>query len=236
MRAKVIARVLAVWTAMIAHNAMAEPVPIDLPVRAAQLLDQAVIPQQPGRFAPRDECASVSGAREFRLALAQAVLQRDAGKVADMASEDVQLGFGGDDGRDRFRNGLDNAGSTGFVELERVLALGCAVSEDGTLTMPWAFAQDIGDLDVFDVVQVLGSDVPLYTTARRKSPERGRLSWEYVTPVSGFDDRMRLVEVVTTDGKRGFVARDRLRSPIDYRLIAERQGNAWRITAFVAGD
>jgi len=34
----------------------------------------------------------------------------------------------------------------------------------------------------------------------------------------------------------GFVAADRLRSPLGYRLLANRTAEGWKLTAFLAGD
>ena len=43
-------------------------------------------------------------------------------------------------------------------------------------------------------------------------------------------------QVTGPGGARGYVATGRLRSMLDYRLLATRQGETWRITAFLAGD
>ena len=40
----------------------------------------------------------------------------------------------------------------------------------------------------------------------------------------------------TADGKEGYVATDKVRSLLDYRLLATKVNNEWRITAFLAGD
>ncbi|MDE8651957.1 hypothetical protein [Novosphingobium album (ex Liu et al. 2023)] len=230
-------RIFAAWLVVLAGSAGAIAAPPDaLSRKVATLLDAQVSPRQPGRFAPRDECAALPGARAFREALARAVLRRDASAVAALAAPGIQLGFGGDDGRERFLAGLRQPDGALFVELERVLRLGCAVNGEGGMAMPWSFDQDLGDADVFEVMLVTGEAVALHRSADPASPVLARLSWDYVTPLSDADESSRQAEVTTRDGVRGFVPRERLRSPIDYRLVAERSGGKWRVAAFVAGD
>ena len=53
----------------------------------------------------------------------------------------------------------------------------------------------------------------------------------------GFDPAARYAEVTAADGSRGFVATAKLRSILDYRLIADKaEGGEYRITALIAGD
>ena len=38
------------------------------------------------------------------------------------------------------------------------------------------------------------------------------------------------------DGQKGFIAKEYIRSPIDYRAIFEKKNGKWLMTAFIAGD
>ena len=38
------------------------------------------------------------------------------------------------------------------------------------------------------------------------------------------------------DGREGWLRANELRSPLDYRAVAEKRKGKWMITAFVAGD
>ncbi|HKX78145.1 MAG TPA: hypothetical protein VJM34_06485 [Novosphingobium sp.] len=189
-----------------------------------------------GRYAPRDECGDVPGAADFRRELTRLVSVNDAGGIAALASRDVMLGFGGDDGRIRLLEKLEDPRDGLMGELAKLLTLGCAVDADGDLVMPWYFAQDFGEIDAYAAMMVTGEDVPAYTVPDPRSQIDRRLSWELVALGSGFspDDAFQRVEL--PGGGRGFIATARLRSLLDYRLVASREGRDWQITAILAGD
>lgn len=197
----------------------------------------APAPVVEGRFAPRDECAALPGAKEFRTALAEAAHRRDAEALVALADPQVKLDFGEGAGRAELRRRL--AGEQGaelWSALGALLPLGCAVQE-GRLVLPWFFAQDLGDDDAYDLLLVTGEAVPLRTGPSAQAPPQASLSWTLVEPAAGFDPAEPFQQVRLTDGRAtGYVETARLRSPIDYRLIASRAGEGWAIEAFIAGD
>lgn len=203
---------------------------------ADPLLDGLVTPQQQGKYAPRDECGKLAGAREFREKLAQAVANNDAAAIAAMASPVIKLGFGGDDGRERFVEKLKAPDGEMIKELAALLPLGCAATGEDGLTIPWHFAQDMGDIDGYSATIVTGADVPLYAKADASSAVSQKLSWDVVLLNAGLYPERPFQQVETRDGKKGFVATDKLRSLLDYRLLANRENGEWKITALLAGD
>jgi hypothetical protein len=206
------------------------------PTKAAALwLDRQTEPRQKGRYAPRDACGNLPGARAFREKLAAAVLARDADAIGALASEDIRLGFGGDDGRKRLVARLKAPDGKFMHALAQLLQLGCAPSEGG-LTIPWSFAQDHGDVDSHSAMLVTGVDVPLQAAADAGSPVRQRLSWNLVTLDQGLLAGKPFQQVTTLTGGQGYMATDKLRALIDYRLLATRRDETWQITALVAGD
>lgn len=207
------------------------------PTKAASLwLDELVEPRRPGRHAPRDECGVPPGARAFRERLAAAVLARDADAVAAMAIPDIRLGFGGDDGRRRFLERLKAPGGELMAEIEQLLRLGCAGSDGGGLVIPWVFQQELGDVDSYRAMLVTGAGEPLLAAPRADAAVSGRLSWEIVTLADGLQPKAPFQQVRSAGGQTGYVATDKLRSLLDYRLLAVRQGEDWKITALLAGD
>ncbi|MGE3692640.1 MAG: hypothetical protein AB7F98_14805, partial [Novosphingobium sp.] len=121
-------------------------------------------------------------------------------------------------------------------ELDELVTLGCA-NDKGSLVLPWFFNQDLGELDAYTVQLVTGANVPLLEVADSGARALGRLSWQLVQPTGDYREGARFVQVdVVGARRRGFVAASRLRSQIDYRLIAERQRGIWQITALIAGD
>jgi len=202
---------------------------------ATRLLDSQVLAGK-GTFAPRDECGSIAGAREFRMELAAAVLRADVSAIADMALPDVRLGFGGDDGQARLRGKLSEDDGALIAELRELLALGCARDGNGGLVMPWIFAQDLGDSDPYAAMLVSGGAVPLLAGASPDSPPLRTLSWELVTLIGGQNPGARALKVRTADGATGFVPAGALRGVLEYRLLAVRRSGEWKIAAIVAGD
>lgn len=215
----------AVVLAVLALLAAIAPAGAALPTAAAQ-----------ARFAPGDDCSRLPGANAFRSALALAVKRRDADALAALADEAVLLDFGGGAGRDALRNRLLGAdGESLWRELAQVQALGCAL-QDGQLVLPWFFAQDLRGADPFEVELVIGKDIPLRADATAKARRLARLSWQLVEPVPGGDPDAPFRQVRSASGLTGFIESSRLRSPLDYRLMAVPVGKTWRITALVAGD
>jgi hypothetical protein len=207
------------------------------PTKAGALwLDRQTEPRQAGKYAPRDECGALPGARAFREKLAAAILARDAEAIAGMASEDVRLGFGGDDGRKRFLARLKAPDGKLIDALAELLPLGCVATDGGGLTIPWVFAQDMGDIDSYSAMLVTGVDVPLRASAKADAAAMERVSWDVVTLTGSLRPDAAFQQVRTRSGKTGYMASDRLRSLLDYRLLAVRNGDAWRITALLAGD
>lgn len=202
----------------------------------AAWLDMQVLPRQQGRYAPRDECDNLPGAREFRLRLADAVRKRDADTVAAMAVEDIRLGFGGQDGRKRFLRELQAPDGRIMGELEHLLQLGCAATDGGGLTIPWHFAQDFGDTDSYSAMLVTGVDVPLRIRAEADAPVIEGLSWDVATLVGGLQPDAAFQQVKAVSGRTGYVETGKLRSLLDYRLLAVKQGDDWKIAALLAGD
>lgn len=222
--------------------ASASPAPATSAAQQARhLLDSLVTPRQAGRFAPRDDCGKVPGAAAFRQRLAEAVAHRDAVAIAALADPAIRLSFGDDNGRDRFLQKLQapdgNASEDNAMrELAALLPLGCAIDEAGGLTMPWFFAQDMGEIDAYDAMLVQGVGVPLRAGPEPGAPVSRRLSWDVVSLVAGLYPDQPAQRVRTADGVVGYLPTQSLRSLLDYRLLATRVGGEWRITAFVAGD
>jgi hypothetical protein len=190
-----------------------------------------------GPWAPRDECAGLEGAAAFRERLAAAVEGRDVDALVALAADDIMLDFGGNGGADELRRQLEDPGSMLWEDLEELTALGCAVNEQGGVTIPWIFAQDLGEADPYETVLVTGEQVPVRRTAEPTSEQIGSVSWDIVkraTEAIEADDEFH--PVVLPDGRRGYIAGNMLRSVIDYRLIAASGNGGWRITNLVAGD
>jgi hypothetical protein len=90
------------------------------------------------------------------------------------------------------------------------------------------------DVDVFELSVVTAPGARL-----RKSPDIdgaaiATLAWDIVRPIANEGDAWTKVRL--KDGREGWLLADELRSPLDYRAVAEKRKGEWMITAFVAGD
>lgn len=145
------------------------------------------------------------------------------------------LTFGGRRGKDHFRAyWLANPaeGSKLWSELSDAIRLGCAIKGQ-TRVFPSMFAQ-ADDLDGFET-WIARPGARLRARPSTRAPVLAKLSWDVLTETGSWDGG-EWIPVRTANDRRGYVHRDAARSPIDYRLIAERRGADWRITYFVAGD
>ncbi len=61
------------------------------------------------------------------------------------------------------------------------------------------------------------------------------ISWDLVE-IASLNPESAFQQVELKDGKIGFIATDKLRNLIDYRLTASGRSRRWRIISFVAGD
>lgn len=194
------------------------------------------IPEIVGRFAPRDECGGSPGWDAFFLRLGRAIGQRDAAGLVALADPGIVLDFGGGSGAAELQRRL--SGSDGiklWAELDAILKLGCAAGpETGNAVLPWFFGQSLGAADPYQVLLVAGEKVPLRAVPDSASPAIALVTWDIV---DGIEERGAFRKVSLPGGRQqGYIASGALRSPLDYRLVAQRQRGEWRLMAFVAGD
>lgn len=202
---------------------------------AERIVAPTPTPVAKGRFAPRDTCGKVAGADEFRAALAAAVRTRDADALVELSARDVKLDFGGGEGTEELRKRLEDPSRGLWGELDELMQLGCSANKQGGITIPWYFDQDFGSVDPFAAMLVTGEDVPVLEAADPASERIGAVSWDLVE-ITSLEPERPYQQVSLPSGPNGFIATGKLRSVIDYRLIASSRNNRWRITSFVAGD
>jgi hypothetical protein len=189
-----------------------------------------------GEYAPRDECQDQPGAEDFRAALTKAVKDRDADALAALAAPDVKLDFGGGTGIGELRTRLAKKDWSLWDELDTLLPLGCAVNDQGGITIPWYFAQPIPEVDHANGMIVMGENVPLLAEPKPGAAKVATLSWDVVALEGGLQPADKYQKVKVPGGKEGWVATAKLRSQLDYRLIASSRDGKWSFTSLVAGD
>ena len=115
------------------------------------------------------------------------------------------------------------------------MALGCSANKQGGITIPWYFDQDMGGTDPFSGMLVAGEDVPVLAAPDPQGKRLEAISWD-VVEIAALKPDEPYQQIELPDGAAGYIATDRLRSLVDYRLIASSRNGRWRITSFLAGD
>lgn len=188
---------------------------------------------------PRDDCAALPGWSAFHARLAAAIKDRDAATLAALSSADVTLDYGGGHGPAELQKRMASpTGAAVWADLARILPLGCAV-EGNLAVLPWFFWNVPDEVDPGMTMLVTGQDVPLRAKPSDSAAQVARLDWSLVTIAAppGFDPAARYTAVVTGKPQRkGWIETSRLRSLLARRIIAERKGDQWFISALVAGD
>lgn len=189
-------------------------------------------------YPPRDDCAAMPGWTEFRGKLQAAITRRDPNALAALVDPDIRLDFGGGAGVKELRRRLDDPGYRLWDEIAALLPLGCGQQDGGAAAMPWIFANAPADADAYRGMLTLGPAVPAYAKPDAGSPVSGRLNWAIVELAEGQEGPGKPFTQVVLPGGGGaaFVETAKLRSLIDYRLLATNTQQGWRITALIAGD
>jgi hypothetical protein len=225
-------------SASTAASEAAQPAPAPTTVSAeASSAPEASAPLlKAASYPPQDECGKLPGWPEFRAKLEQAVARRDADALAALTDANVGLDFGGGHGMKDMRRRLDDKDYRLWEQIAKLLPLGCAVQDRGA-TLPWIFAHTPDDADPYSGMLVLGPAVPAYAKPDAAAPAVATLSWAIVSVSDYQGPKKPFAEIkLPGTGKTAFVETSKLRSLIDYRLLAAHGKQGWRITAIIAGD
>lgn len=190
-----------------------------------------------GPFAPRDDCGELYGFDSFRGQLRRAITFQNTDSLAALVDPDIRLDFGGDGGIDALKARLADDPSL-WSEMSDAIALGCSAEGETAVTMPWAFANLPDGAEATSTYLVTANDAPVRAEASGTAASNGAISWDLVKLAGDAPaDGAEFVEVSTLDdATTGFVAAESLRPITDYRILASRGDDGWKVTAFVAGD
>lgn len=187
-------------------------------------------------FPPRDDCSALPGWSEFRAKLQSAVSRRDSDALAVLVDPDILLDFGGGAGVKELRQRLGNPEYRLWDEIAALLPLGCG-QQDDSAAMPWIFANSPADADPYIGMLVLGPAVPAYAKPEAGASVKAVLNWPVVTVEVYEGKNAPFTEVFLPENAgKAYVETRKLRSLIDYRVIASNTKQGWRITALIAGD
>lgn len=193
----------------------------------------------PAWLPPVEQCRDDPGFDRFRSALEDAVTRKDVAALRRLAAPEIIADFGGGSSWDSFaeRWGLNtnSAMSSLWKEVAAVIALGCAPTPDGGRVFPGMFEAMGDDVDPFELV-VARPGTQLHSLPRKGSSIIASLEWSSAILVDAKAPEGWARVQLLGNGPLGWVETGGLLSPLGYRLVSERRGGRWVITAFVAGD
>lgn len=200
---------------------------------------------QTGKLLPVDEAVQNPEFFAFRARLQAAVARHDTAALLEVVDPNVKIGFGGNDGIEAFKRKwkLEEGGASPlWDELGLVLALGGSFRGKDTFVAPYVFSRWPENLDSFEHVAVLGTNVRVRAEPRAGSQVLAALSFDVVPLSSTGRSRMtpeqlrEWTAVKLRDGRTGYVASQYVRSSVAHRAFLTRKDGRWRLALFVAGD
>jgi hypothetical protein len=200
-------------------------------------------PSQVAKLYPVDEADRDPSFFTFRARLFKAVQRRDVEYVVSILSPSITTSLGGGGGVGEFQRywNPERPDSEFWETMTTVLALGGSFHNADMFMAPYTYSKFPDQLDAFQYSVVIGGNVRVRKYATPDAPVITTLSYDIVqvsilNAEHNAKPARNWVGVTLNDGKRGYVARDYVRSPIDYRAIFQRENGKWQLAAFVAGD
>jgi len=202
------------------------------------------------RIYPVDEGRNNPDFQTFRDELIQACRRKDLKFLLKHTDENISFSFGSPNtGIDYFVKewNLDKTPGKSLIweEMESILKMGGVFEGDGSFAAPYAFAKFPKDVDAFESVVCIGSNVFLRAASSVVSPVIKKLCYDIVAfadDKNGKYDYWRIkgktgwLKVKTHEGEEGYVSNKYIRSPIDYRVSFRKKSGVWKMTDFISGD
>jgi len=195
------------------------------------------------KLKPVDEAVGNPAFARFRAALLDAVRKRDLDYVMSQVDTDIKLSFGGDYGRDTFRDLLTGTeswqGEAYWAELQRVLELGGVFMDANSFCAPYVACLDVPgcpDCDPYETMFTVSKDAVARAAPDAAARVAARLSYDVLRIDIDAEHEGEWTPVILPDGSRGYVSGPDFRMSIDYRALFEKIDGTWRMTVFIAGD
>ena len=189
------------------------------------------------KLRPRDDSARDPALRRVIDAIRAACRAKSTELLAPHLAADVKESFGGDGSPAAFLAAFKKKPAL-WDELDTAFKLGGSFIGP-SFAAPYVYSAFPENLEGDRYLVVLGENVPVLETPRDTGIVAARLSYDIVrraSPEMGVKVPVEWVRVRPPIGVAGYIRRQHVRSPIDYRAVLDKQGDRWVLTAFVAGD
>ncbi|MBN7772847.1 SH3 domain-containing protein [Clostridium aminobutyricum] len=176
-----------------------------------------------------------------------AVHKKDLPALDRFLDDNILTSYGGERGKDYFYKywnlNTNPAQSELWAELEKIISLGGSYSkEDRTFTAPYTYSSFPDEFDAFENFVVISQKVNVYGKKDLESKVIAYLNYNIIKVDATESDYWNksdqdLIKIEMPSGKKGYVQKQFIRSPIDYRLsIIYKNNDEWKLTFMVAGD
>jgi hypothetical protein len=175
--------------------------------------------------------------RRFRTDLLGALARRDTAFLMSTLAPEIRNNFGDNGGIREFERQwrTGNPDSPLWGVLIRVLELGGRLEHDTLFSAPYVYAFWPDSVDAFSHVAVIDSAALVRSDRSDRAAAIGTVNRAILEVAEPVDDTS-WAQVILPGGKRGWMDRSDVYSPVGWRAIfANRQGRWW-LTALVAGD
>ena len=182
---------------------------------------------------------------------AAAVGKKDMRFIDGILDSEVMSSFGGDPGKEYFHAHWDSQNL--WAVLDEIIALGGVYypktserypSYEKFFVAPYTFIGDFEELEGVDYYVVTGKDVPIHKEESIESEVVTKLEYRILefhhSDAFALEFRDKgpedFVSVTTLSGAVGYIQKQYLRSPIDYRLCIMQKDGEWKLLWLIAGD
>jgi len=200
---------------------------------------------QPTAVLPKDESAKDPGLSSMVNELKRIIKTKDFNALIKHIHPGIQIGFDGNNGKEAFKQEWSSTPNQSrlWSILKRIIDLGGVfIKEDpkNMFVFPYAYEVDLGNIeDAYKLFIVTAKNVNVRENPSLTAKVIGQLSYHVVTiddaPINEEENEWKHIRKV--DKKvQGFVHRDFLYSPSDYRMFLKREKDQWLIYMLLAGD
>jgi hypothetical protein len=198
---------------------------------------------------PVDEASKDSSFLAFRTKLIAASERKDAKYILSIIDPGIELSFGGSKGVADFKRiwKINARNSKFWEEFLAIIRNGGAFTGEGanklnSFSAPYTFTSFPDDLDIYEHHAIFGNNVNLRKEPRADADIVAKLSYNIVkidpetVPKSGKSEYPGWWQITTLGRLKGYVKREFVRSPIDYRAGFQKKRGAWKMIFLIAGD
>jgi hypothetical protein len=178
----------------------------------------------------------------FRASRIEVAKNRGEKFIPSILDPNITNSFGGDDGVKQFKEKWkpDNPNSELWDVMVKILSMGGSFRKN-EFCAPYVFSMFPDQFDSFEHSAIIGEQVRVREQPDLTSPVIASLSYDIVAEADPSTEPVKKdghtwIAIKLSNGKTGFVSKQFIRSPIDYRACFTKKNGKWWMGALVAGD